>query len=53
LASARAKELDGVEALGRSDYDSAVRLLDKPRANYQAAVKRARREAGRRSGASL
>jgi hypothetical protein len=45
LASARAKELDGVEALGRSDYDSAVRLLDEARATYEAAVEGARRDA--------
>jgi hypothetical protein len=45
LASARAKEFDGVEAFGRSDYDSAVRLLDEARANYQAAVEGAQRDA--------
>jgi protein kinase-like protein len=45
LGTARAKENEGTEALQRSDYNSAIRLLAEARSDYQAAAQEARREA--------
>jgi hypothetical protein len=43
--AAQAKERDGAEALRRSDYNTAARLLADARADYQAAAQQARTEA--------
>ncbi len=45
LANAQAKETEGAEALRRSEYGSAIRLLAEARSDYQAAEQEARREA--------
>jgi hypothetical protein len=45
LASAQAKEREGMAALRRSDHSAAIRLLGEARADYQAAAQEARREA--------
>ena len=45
LASAQAREREGADALARSDYSSAIRLLAEARSGYQAAAQEARREA--------
>jgi predicted Ser/Thr protein kinase len=45
LATAQAKERDGAEALRRTDFGSAIRLLGEARSSYQAAAEEAKRAA--------
>jgi hypothetical protein len=47
FTAARGKERDGMAALGRSDYEAAVRLFAEARSEYQASVEEARQEAER------
>ena len=45
LASAESKEKDAAEALARSDFGMAIRMLTEAKSEYQAAEQEARREA--------